>query len=145
MKAKHIVIGIAAIGTGALAVVNYAFEHHTPDLCESPEKFIYANYIRQVETRFSGKQLFDAEKSDVGSDFKCQPTKKDKDGNQLYNVKSGNIYFVIKTGTSKESGKPLMGILSILSNTGDEQNTAFQVHYEDLLAKKMAEMEANKK
>lgn len=145
MKAKHIVMGIAAIGTGALAVVNYAFENRTPDLCEHPEKYIYANYIRQVETRFTAKQLFDAEKSDVGTDFQCRPTKKDQDGNQLYSIKSGSIYFVVKAGKAKDSSKLIMGILEILDKAGDGQNAAIQIKYEDLLAKKMAEMEAKGK
>ena len=63
MKAKHIVIGIAAVGAVSLAALNYGYEiayGKTPkDLCGNLKEFIYTDSIRDVETKFSMQDFVD--------------------------------------------------------------------------------------
>lgn len=150
MKAKHIVLGVAVIGVGALAAVSYTFESNkSPDLCSHPEKFTYSDFVRQVETRFTAKQMFDAEVKSTQEGgrtanltcMKIDTPNEDGTHDYLFSADE-SMRLRLRTGKSKSTGKFLVGIVKIANNVGQEFNPQFTMSYLDLLPKKMAEMES---
>lgn len=115
MKAKHIVIGIAAVGAVSLAALNYGYEiayGKTPkDLCGNLKEFIYTDSIRDVETKFSMQDFVDMmqwqmDKSAPNEKVKVTCSKISEDsGKATYSISAGKIskVFIFGARESKHS------------------------------------------
>jgi hypothetical protein len=134
MKTKHIVIGVAAVGTIALAGLNYGYEFaygKTPkDLCSNLKDFIYADAVRDVETKFSLQDFTDMmqwqmDKSAPNENAKvtCKDVSKG-DGKLLYQIDAGKISkkFVFGVKESKHntlfSKKHVAAVVRVIDDDG---------------------------